>query len=60
MKLAKKLEEGEREKFRLGDSTLFLVNSRERSSAEAQMKLIDLKVKYHKAVLIYKAVTAQL
>lgn len=60
MILAKKLEEGEREKFRLGDSTLFLVNQRERSSAEAQVKLIELLADYKKAVAIYNTATAQI
>ncbi len=40
---AKKLAEGERIRFRLGDTTLFLVNQRERSAADAELKLIEHK-----------------
>jgi outer membrane protein len=60
LKLAKQMEEGEREKFNHGDSTLFLVNRRERSTAEANVNLIDAMIKYHMAVGRFKAVTGEL
>lgn len=59
-RLAKELEQGERERFDLGDSTLFLLNQRERSSAEAAMKLLDLEAEYHQTIANFKAATAQL
>lgn len=60
LKLAKQMEEGERIKFTHGDSTLFLVNRRERSTAEANINLIDAMIEYHKAVGRFKAVTGEL
>jgi outer membrane protein TolC len=60
LKLAKQMEEGERIKFTHGDSTLFLVNRRERSTAEANVNLIDAMIEYHKAVGRFKAVTGEL
>lgn len=51
----KTLLEGEQEKFRVGESSLFLVNSRESKYLEANMKLIALKTKsqYVKAELMW-------
>ncbi|WP_373531842.1 TolC family protein [Vampirovibrio sp.] len=57
---AKELEKGERQRFEFGDSTLFLVNQRERSSAEAAMRLLDLEVEYHQTIANFKAVSGQL
>jgi outer membrane protein len=57
--LAERLEEGERTKFQLGDSTLFLVNQRERSTAEARMKLIEIQAEYEQAAATFRAATAQ-
>ncbi len=59
VELAIRLEEGEREKFRLGDSTLFLVNQRERATAEARVKLIELQAEYEQAVAAFRAATVQ-
>jgi outer membrane protein TolC len=58
--LAYELEKGERERFELGDSTLFLVNQRERSTAEAAMRVQDLEVEYHQTIANFKAVSGQL
>lgn len=55
LELARRLEEGEREKFRLGDSTIFLVNQRERAAAEAEVKLIDLEIEYQQAIAAFRA-----
>lgn len=41
--------EGELEKFRAGESSLFLVNNRENKLLEARVKLISLGAKYQKA-----------
>jgi outer membrane protein len=59
VQLAIRLEEGEREKFRLGDSTLFLVNQRERATAEARVKLIEIQTEYEQAVAAFRAATVQ-
>lgn len=58
--LAKQLEEGERTRFELGDSTLFMVNQRERSTAEAMIRLIELQAEYQQAQVRLMAVTGQL
>lgn len=42
----RRLLEGEEEKFRAGESTLFLINSRELKLIEAEQKMIGLKGKY--------------
>ncbi len=60
LRLARALERGEKKAFELGDSTLFLVNRRERASGEANVKLIDVMVEYHQAVAGFLAATAEL
>ena len=57
---ALKLEEGERTSFAMGDSTLFLVNQRERATAEAKMQLIDLQADYQIQKAILQTVTGTL
>lgn len=42
----RRLLEGEEQKFRAGESTLFLINSRELKLIEAEQKMISLKGKY--------------
>ncbi|MEP7339197.1 MAG: TolC family protein [Acidobacteriota bacterium] len=59
VELAARLEQGEREKFTLGDSTLFLVNQRERATAEARVKLIEIQAEYEQARATFRAATAQ-
>lgn len=44
--LARRLERAERAAFELGDSTLFLVNQRERASAEALGRVVDVLAEY--------------
>ncbi len=58
--LARELEQGERDRFDYGDSTLFLVNQRERLTFEAAVKLLDLEAEYHQAKVNFQAVTGQL
>lgn len=58
--LAQQLEAGERQKFDLGDSTIFLVNQRERASAEASIKLLETHAEYEVAHLTLLAATGQL
>ncbi|MFN0120442.1 MAG: TolC family protein [Blastocatellia bacterium] len=57
VELARRLEEGERKRFSLGDSTLFLVNQRERATAEAENKLIEIQAEYEQAVAGFRAAT---
>ncbi len=57
---AKSVESGEKLRFAAGDSTLFLVNQRERSSAEAQLRLIDAHVEYLQALTAFDIVTCKL
>lgn len=45
-----KLLEAEKQKFLIGESTLFLINSRESKLLEMQTKLETLKAKYEKAI----------
>lgn len=59
VELAVRLEEGERTKFQLGDSTLFLVNQRERATAEARVKLIEIYAEYEQAVATFRTATVQ-
>lgn len=58
--LAEKLENGESKRFSLGDSNLFMVNLRERTSAESKIKLVDIIYEYNLAIAYYKAVTGML
>lgn len=58
--LAQRLEQAERDRFDLGDSTLFLVNQRERATAEAAVKTISISAEYQQALAAFRAVTARL
>ncbi len=60
VKKAKDVEAGERLRYGAGDSTLFLVNQRERTTAEAQMRLLETHVEYLQALSAFKAVTCRL
>jgi outer membrane protein len=60
VELAKRLEQGERDRYALGEGTLFLVNQRERATAEAQARLLDVQAEYQQALLVYRAATADL
>jgi outer membrane protein TolC len=51
---------GERERFSVGDSTVFLMAERERQLNEAKIRVIDAEVEYHTGVLALKAITSQL
>ena len=54
------VEYGERQRFDLGDSSLFLVNRRERDRAETEKKRIDVFGQYLKALAAFNAVTGKL
>jgi outer membrane protein TolC len=51
---------GERERFKVGDSTVFLIAERERQLNEAKVRLIESEVEYHVGLLALKAITSQL
>ena len=57
---AKALEKGERQRFELGDSSLFLVNRRERDRAEAEEKSIEIAGLYLKTLAAFKALTGEI
>ncbi len=57
---AKSVESGEKQRFAAGDSTLFLLNQRERATAEAQGRLIDVHVEYLQALTAFDIVTCKL
>jgi outer membrane protein TolC len=57
---AQQLAEAERERFDLGDSTLFVVNLRELSAAGARLKVLSALGDWHKAEASYRAATAAL
>jgi|GEM_PF-254000 len=54
------LEKGERTKFALGDSTLFVVNIRERETALAFRSVVDAEMNYHQAMIRYLTTTTQI
>ena len=58
--LTRQLENGERFRFERGDSTLFLLNQRERATAEAQARVIDVLAEYQQAVVLFRTAAAQL
>jgi outer membrane protein, heavy metal efflux system len=57
---ARQLEEAERTRFDLGDSTQFFVNQRELATADAAFREIKALADYHKARAEYEAATARL
>lgn len=60
LKTARQLEEAERARFDLGDSTQFFVNQRELATADAAFREIKALAEYHKAQAEYAAATARL
>lgn len=54
------LAEAERERFRLGDSTLFTVNLREQAAVDAELRLVAANLDYIRALTVYEQVTAKL
>lgn len=53
--LARRLEEAERLRFELGDSTLFLVNQRERATLEAELKVLEARAGFARAQAAFRA-----
>lgn len=58
--LARRLEAGERLRFEIGEGTLFLLNQRERATAEAAARLIDVVAEYQAAMVAFNAASAEL
>jgi outer membrane protein, heavy metal efflux system len=60
LEVARELEQAERERFDLGDSTQFLVNLRELATADAAFREISAVAEAHKARVAYDVATARL
>jgi outer membrane protein TolC len=57
--VAKRLEQLERDRFELGDSTLFLVNLREQATADAQIRVVAAEADYFFALASYELAIAK-
>lgn len=57
--VAQDLAEAERERFRLGDSTLFTVNLREQAAVDAEIRKVTATGDYLRAMTVYEQVTAR-
>jgi len=55
-----RLLEAEREKFRIGESSIFLINSRETKLFDAQLKLAELRSKYQLSQVQLQWIAGQL
>ncbi len=60
VKVALELADAERERFRLGDSTLFTVNLREQAAVDAEFRQVSAVNDYLRAFTVYEQVTARL
>lgn len=60
LKLAREMEQGERFRLEMGDSTLFLVNQRERARAESELRVLEAFNEYHQALVTLRAVSGAL
>jgi cobalt-zinc-cadmium efflux system outer membrane protein len=56
VRTAREVEAAERERFALGDSTLFVVNLREQATFEAALREIDALADFQRALTTYRAV----
>ena len=52
------LLEAEKQKFLMGEGSMFLINSREAAYVQSAIKLIELNVKYQSAVAEFKLASA--
>ena len=57
---ADQVYQGECERFKVGDSTVYFMAERARQLNEAKMRMIDAEVEYHAGILALKAITSQL
>lgn len=60
LKHAQELEKGEKDRFELGDSTLFLVIRRQRARLESQIKLAEIVRDYKTSVFLFELLQAKL
>lgn len=60
LRLAQQLEEAERLKFQMGDSTLFLVNQRERATLSEAQKIVEIVTEGLKGQALLDASTGRL
>lgn len=60
LKHAFELENGEQDRFELGDSTLFLVIRRQRARLESQIKLVEIIRDYKQSLFIFELLQAKL
>lgn len=60
LELARQVESRERDRLRLGEGTLFLLNQRERATAEAAGRLVDTRAEYFQAMLTLQVASARL
>lgn len=58
VEVAEKLEQGERTRFSLGDSTQLFVNLREQTTVEARMREVDALADFQKAAVALKVALA--
>ncbi len=56
--VARRLEQAERQRFDLGDTTLLVVNLREQAAFEAAQREVDALADYHTAYATYRAASA--
>ena len=56
----RRLVEAEEKRFENGESSLFLINSRENKALESQEKLIELKTKYYKSIFALQWISGKL
>jgi outer membrane protein TolC len=58
VRVARELEQAERDRFQLGEGTLFIVNLREQSTAEAEIRLVSAINDYFRALALYQQAIA--
>ena len=58
--LADALEKAEKRRFEQGDSDFFLINLRERNSADAKVRLVDAELNYFGALAAFYAATVDM
>lgn len=59
LELALKLEEAEKEKFRLGDSNLLFINIREQATADAKIRELSALINYNQSLADYAATLSE-
>lgn len=59
VQVARTLEDAERSRFELGDSTLFLVNLREQATFDAAVREVSAQADYYRAQALYELAIAE-